>query len=90
MDWRSNAQCKGVPPDSFFPQGILGRNGISVDTMEQEVAAKLCGGCPVQNECLEWALVYQLHGVAGGLTSRQRKRIRGRRFREKEAARRIA
>ena len=42
------------------------------------VAKKLCNQCPVQAECLEYAMnVKEQHGVWGGLTVTERQALRG-------------
>lgn len=70
-DWRTQAACKGVDPDLFFP--TRGAGGFT-DIRE---AKKVCDTCPVQPECLEYALVSgETVGVWGGMSERQRKRIR--------------
>jgi WhiB family redox-sensing transcriptional regulator len=45
-----------------------------------EIAKQVCEGCPVQEECLEYALEHRIdHGVWGGASERQRRRILKRR-----------
>lgn len=65
--WQWQANCMGVDPDLFFPE-----RGAS--TRE---AKSVCRGCVVQNECLEYALVNgEKFGIWGGLSERERRRIR--------------
>lgn len=50
-------------------------------------ALKLCQGCPVRQECLEFAMTneasdYHRHGIYGGATPRQRRRIAAERAKE--------
>jgi WhiB family redox-sensing transcriptional regulator len=41
-----------------------------------EVAKRICSDCPVQVRCLEYALENRIdHGVWGGTSERQRRRI---------------
>lgn len=62
-----NAACKGIDPALFYP----GR-GHSVTE-----AKAVCEGCPVKAECLEWALDNgEKYGIWGGLSERERRRIR--------------
>lgn len=40
---------------------------------KDRVAADLCHGCPILNECLQWALDNpQQHGILGGMTEKAR------------------
>jgi WhiB family redox-sensing transcriptional regulator len=70
--WRSRAACRGVDPDIFYP----------VSDEDAEDAKAICGQCPVQERCLEWALTNrEREGVWGGATERERRRIIRRRRR---------
>jgi WhiB family redox-sensing transcriptional regulator len=45
-----------------------------------EKARKICGRCEVKDLCLEYALVEEIeHGVWGGASERERRRIKKRR-----------
>ncbi len=68
--------CTNIPPSLFFPS-----NGSGV-----EVARKICADCPVREACLEHALTYRIdHGVWGGCSERERRRILKRRRAERPA-----
>jgi WhiB family redox-sensing transcriptional regulator len=68
--WMARGLCTSIPPSTFFPS-----DGAGV-----EVARKICATCPVQQECLEHALVNRIdHGVWGGCSERERRRILKRR-----------
>jgi WhiB family redox-sensing transcriptional regulator len=72
LAWRQKAACRGVDPDIFYP----------VSDEDAEDAKAICGSCPVQQACLEWALaVREKDGVWGGATERERRRILRRRRR---------
>lgn len=83
--WMTHAACKGMDPDLFFPaQG--GPVGPARD---------VCRDCPVRAECLDYSL--EPHGLAsqgekfgiwGGVTERERRRLR--RQRRGEARRDVA
>jgi WhiB family redox-sensing transcriptional regulator len=65
-EWMSQGHCNQVPPSTFFPS-----DGVGVDA-----ARKICEGCPVKGLCLEYALVNRIdHGVWGGTSERERRRI---------------
>mgnify|MGYP003574914923 CR=1 FL=1 len=63
-DWRERAVCVEVDPETFFPGEGQGRH----DARAQIEAAKaVCRKCPVQVQCLQWAIdTHQHHGVWGG------------------------
>lgn len=69
--WMHRGLCRAEPPTRFFPS-----DGVGVDA-----ARKICAVCPVQAPCLDYALVHRIdHGVWGGASERQRRRIlKGRR-----------
>jgi len=74
--WQRNANCMGVDPDLFFPE-----RGAS--TRE---AKEVCRGCVVREDCLEYALANgEKFGIWGGLSERERRRIRRRRAMEHRA-----
>ena len=65
-NWMARGNCATQHPDTFFPS-----DGVGV-----EVAKRICEGCPVQERCLEYALRNRIdHGVWGGCSERQRRRI---------------
>lgn len=65
--WQRQANCMGVDPDLFFPE-----RGSS--TRE---AKEVCRGCVVREDCLEYAIVHsEKFGIWGGLSERERRRIR--------------
>ena len=66
-NWQDQANCLGVDPDLFFPE-----RGAS--TRE---AKEVCRGCVVRTDCLEYALVNgEKFGIWGGLSERERRRLR--------------
>lgn len=65
--WQLAANCLGVDPDLFFPE-----RGAST-----KEAKAVCQGCEVRDECLEYALANgEKFGIWGGLSERERRRIR--------------
>ncbi len=65
--WQDYANCLGVDPDLFFPE-----RGAS--TRE---AKEVCRGCIVKDDCLEYALANsEKFGIWGGMSERERRRIR--------------
>ena len=75
QSWRQAAACRDMGPELFFPpDGPEGRD------WDSEPARAVCARCPVRGDCLEWAVVSgQRHGVWGGATEEQLRRVRRRR-----------
>lgn len=71
-EWMADGKCAERPPGLFFPS-----DGVGV-----EVAKRICIGCGVKAICLDYALRNRIdHGVWGGTSERERRRIlRGRRL----------
>jgi WhiB family redox-sensing transcriptional regulator len=68
--WRDRALCAETWPDAFFPE-----KGESATP-----AKRVCRACPVQAQCLEFALGNdERTGVWGGLSERERRRLKARR-----------
>ena len=75
--WQAQANCMGVDPDLFFPE-----RGAS--TRE---AKEVCRGCVVREDCLEYALGSgEKFGIWGGMSERERRRLRRARAMERRAA----
>ncbi len=69
-DWMAEGNCRHHPSSVFFPS-----DGTGV-----EVARRICATCPVKAPCLEYALCNHIaHGVWGGASERERRRIARRR-----------
>ena len=65
-EWMAQGKCKDIPPGRFFPS-----DGVGVD-----VARRICADCPAKSPCLEYALFHRIdHGVWGGASERERRRI---------------
>lgn len=63
--------CMNSDPDAWFVNTSQGRSREVVNVK------KLCQSCPVQKQCLTYALGNpELVGIWGGLTSRERSRLR--------------
>ena len=66
LDWKQRGNCVKSNVD-FYPDGTAGVNR----------AKKVCQDCPVKKKCLDYALksTHQF-GVWGGMSERERKRLR--------------
>jgi len=76
-EWMDEAECLQAPdPNLFFPNAATERDLI-------DEARRYCWRCPVQDECLEYALKYKISdGIFAGLLPDQRRSILRRRSRE--------
>ncbi|MGH9157026.1 MAG: WhiB family transcriptional regulator [Acidimicrobiales bacterium] len=76
-EWMTIGKCREVPPTTFFPS-----DGVGV-----EVARRICATCDVKPACLEYALRNRIdHGVWGGTSERERRRIARQRRLDRAAA----
>jgi len=66
-EWISEAKCKGMDVNLFYPL-----TGESVPRVVRDT----CENCPVKEQCAEWSIHHEAHGYQGGLTPRQRQEIR--------------
>ena len=65
-EWMAHGNCADQPPSLFVPS-----DGVGV-----EVAKRICADCPMRVRCLDYALDNRIdHGVWGGTSERERRRI---------------
>jgi WhiB family redox-sensing transcriptional regulator len=70
-DWLEHRGCKGVDTAVFYP----GRG----DHQAVATAKTICAGCPVRQDCLDYAIrTSQRIGIWGGLSEYERRDIRSR------------
>jgi WhiB family redox-sensing transcriptional regulator len=85
-EWWDLAACKNAEPELFFPISVT---SASRGTIER--AKRVCGSCPVQSQCLSYALRHrQEQGIWGGLTEDERRRLNRRMATSERAASRSA
>lgn len=66
VEWMDDASCAEVGTELFFPEV-----GEPADD-----AKRICKGCPVRLDCLTYAMDNnEQHGLWGGLTTNQRRRL---------------
>jgi WhiB family redox-sensing transcriptional regulator len=69
QSWQERALCAETDPEAFFPE----KGGSTRE------AKKICTGCEVKAQCLEYALANdERFGIWGGLSERERRRLRRR------------
>jgi len=67
MGWQERALCAQTDPEAFFPE----KGGSTRE------AKKVCTGCEVRAECLEYALEHdERFGIWGGLSERERRKLK--------------
>lgn len=67
--WMDQGICRGMPTEMFFPP--------DGDKRAARLAREVCEDCPVRIDCLDYALKWKMrHGVWGGTTSGDRRRLR--------------
>ena len=65
--WQERALCSQTDPEAFFPE----KGGSTRE------AKRICTGCEVSSECLEYALEHdERFGIWGGLSERERRRLK--------------
>ena len=68
-DWQDRALCAQTDPEAFFPE----KGGSTRE------AKRICGSCEVRSECLDYALQNdERFGIWGGLSERERRRLKRR------------
>jgi WhiB family transcriptional regulator, redox-sensing transcriptional regulator len=69
LAWQADALCAQTDPEAFFPE----KGGSTRD------AKKICTGCDVKAQCLEYALANdERFGIWGGLSERERRKLKKR------------
>lgn len=67
--WQDRALCAQTDPEAFFPE----KGGSTRE------AKRICLGCEVRSECLEYALQHdERFGIWGGLSERERRKLKKR------------
>jgi len=69
QSWQERSLCAQTDPEAFFPE----KGGSTRE------AKKVCIGCEVRAECLEYALAHdERFGIWGGLSERERRKLKKR------------
>lgn len=69
-DWRADANCKGRTFLFFAPKA----ERPQARARREAKAGRLCGACPVQQQCREFARVNHEYGYWGGESEEERHR----------------
>lgn len=71
MTWAAKGACKSEDPNLFYSDYLS-----ATGRLDQQTAISICRRCDVRPQCLEYALIYERHGVWGGMTENQRQAFR--------------
>ena len=72
--WQVKAACRGPQALVFFPPSTFERKDEKLD--RERRAKAICATCAVKQPCLDYALrIREPHGIWGGLSESERKRI---------------
>ena len=76
QDWQNKAACRGPHSLEFYPPA---RGERREEKQHREQRAKaICRICPVNTECLDFAIGgRELHGIWGGTTEVERRGLIG-------------
>ncbi len=76
MPWTKEALCKtsSINMDTFF----FDEHGLK----QIKLAKAICSACPVQEECLDFAVRNLEIGIWGGTTTKERKKMRANHLKE--------
>ncbi len=73
--WMSDAACRGLPTEAFFPPpGYRGH----LERSRGAEGLAVCSSCPVAGPCAAYASEEGLEGIYGATTTAERRTIRRR------------
>ena len=74
--WESRARCREDGARGFVPP--MSTESADERRVRESAAKRICAACPVQRECLEYALrVREPFGIWGGLNETERRALTG-------------
>lgn len=72
--WQVKAACRGPQAAVFFPPTSFERKDEKLD--RERRAKAICATCAVRQPCLDYAVkIREPHGIWGGLSEGERKRL---------------
>ena len=81
-DWRAAGACLSADPELFFP---ISKGAVT--DHQVTVALRVCAGCPVRQQCLDFAMqTAEVNGIWGGTTPEERIRARRKATRRRKEA----
>ncbi len=74
--WKDQAACRGWGVALFFPPEDPRAESVGERRLRESRAKHICRSCPVQTDCLEWAIANgETRGIWGGRNELERKAI---------------
>lgn len=67
--WQDQARCRNLPSNEADGMFYVGRGKKTTE------AKKFCNNCPVQRECLQYAIVNHEEGIWAGTSDKERKEM---------------
>lgn len=74
VNWKKGA-CEGAPVNLFY---ILEENRAASNWLDTEAIRRVCGGCQIWKECLNYAMGSEDYGMWGGLLTKERNALKKR------------
>lgn len=72
INWAHKGACVSMDTDIFYPEGT--KNGPVWDSPDWETPRRVCMGCDVRQQCLDYAMATEEEwGVWGGFTPDERR-----------------
>jgi hypothetical protein len=78
LAWQNYAACADYPhvADLWFAESLPDPQDRKHGVIYTKHAQQICSGCPVMNECGDYAITnHEQFGIWGGLTAEQRRNI---------------
>ena len=60
LNWKLDAKCRDMDVDIFFEK-------YEADIGLRASIDRMCAGCPVAKECLQWGISHEEWGIWGGI-----------------------
>ena len=75
IEFKEQSACIGTDPEAFFTEEVYDGVG-SHSYKDTPLLKRICGGCPAQTECLDYAMKHDVEGWWANTTKTQRDTIR--------------
>lgn len=69
----TEALCREIGVEPFFAPD---KDEVSERPQTYDAARKVCASCVHKVDCADWGIRYEVHGMWGGLSPKERQRLR--------------